>query len=83
VGTLGFSSYDITAARNRGVDTFMVDHRGYLHFASFASNFTDAGVIATNLPACPRWLQYGGIPLDIRDMEHYNATGRARNLPWP
>jgi len=80
---LGFSQYDIRAARGRGVDTFMVDHRGYLHFASFASGFDDAGVIMTGLPACPIWLEGAGVR-DIRDMEYFRRTGRTRNLPaWP
>ena len=80
---LGFSYSDFNAARGRGVDTFMVDHRGYLHFATFATNFADASVIATGLPACLIWLEGAGIR-DIRDMEYFRTTGRARNLPsWP
>ena len=83
VTDLGFSESDFNAARRRGVDTFMVDHRGYLHFASFATNFADAGVIMTGLPACPIWLEGTGMR-DIRDMEYFRRTGRTRNLPaWP
>jgi len=78
---LGFSTSDITAATRRGVDTFMVDHRGNLHFASYANNFTDAGIIATGLPSCPWWQQYAGGPRDIRDLDYYRQTGRRRNLP--
>jgi len=72
---LGFSSCDFDAARRRGVDTFMVDHRGYLHHATFAEGFHDASVIATGLPACPIWLEDAGLR-DTRDMDYFHATGR-------